>query len=96
MKVTKQYLKQLILEELQEQEQQPAGQQPAADEASLQSLKKQLQGLVTNLSGIQTNELEIVKFLISLIKLAKAENINVGELKRKLGFVKDAAEKIAK
>jgi len=94
MKVTKQYLKQLILEELQEQ--QPVEQQPTADEASLQTLKKELQGLVTNLSGIQTNELEIVKFLISLIKLAKAENINVGELKRKLGFVKDAAEKIAK
>ena len=94
MKVTKQYLKQLILEELQEQ--QPVEQQPTADEASLQTLKKELQGLVTNLSGIQTNELEIVKFLISLIKLAKDENINVGELKRKLGFVKDTAEKIAK
>ena len=94
MKVTKQYLKQLILEELQEQ--QPVEQQPTADEASLQDLKKELQGLVTNLSGIQTNELEIVKFLISLIKLAKDENINVGELKRKLGFVKDTAEKIAK
>ena len=94
MKVTKQYLKQLMLEELQEQ--QPVEQQPTADEASLQTLKKELQGLVTNLSGIQTNELEIVKFLISLIKLAKDENINVGELKRKLGFVKDTAEKIAK
>ena len=83
-----------MLEELQEQ--QPVEQQPTADEASLQTLKKELQGLVTNLSGIQTNELEIVKFLISLIKLAKDENINVGELKRKLGFVKDTAEKIAK
>ena len=90
MKVTKEYLKQLIMEELQQ------AAEPAADEASLQSLKKELQSLITNLSGIQSNELEIVQFLINLIKLAKAENINVGELKRKLGFVKDAAEKIAK
>lgn len=84
-----------------EELQQAAGDQaqaaePAADEASLQSLKKELQSLITNLSGIQANELEIVQFLINLIKLAKAENINVGELKRKLGFVKDTAEKIAK
>lgn len=84
-----------------EELQQAAGDQaqaaePAADKASLQSLKKELQSLITNLSGIQSNELEIVQFLINLIKLAKAENINVSELKRKLGFVKDAAEKIAK
>ena len=90
MKITKEYLKQLIMEELQQ------AAEPAADEASLQSLKKELQSLITNLSGIQANELEIVQFLINLIKLAKAENINVGELKRKLGFVKDTAEKIAK
>ena len=94
MKLTRKHLKRLILEEMKEQ--QTAQAQPAADEANLQDLKKELQGLVTNLSGIQTNELEIVKFLINLIKLAKSENINVGELKRKLGFVKATAEKIAK
>ena len=84
MKVTKDYLKQLIREQIEEQQQ------------STQDLKKKLLTLAQNLAGIQKNEIEMVDLFINMIDLAKRENINVGEFKRKLGLAKDAAEKIAK
>ena len=83
MKVTKELLKQLIREQLEEQQ-------------TTQDLKKKLLALAQNLSGIQRNEIEMVDLFISMIDLAKRENINVGEFKRRLGLAKDAAEKIAK
>lgn len=83
MKVTKELLKQLVREQLEEQQ-------------TTQDLKKKLLALAQNLSGIQRNEIEMVDLFISMINLAKRENINVGEFKRRLGLAKDAAEKIAK
>jgi len=84
MKVTKEYIKELIREQIEEQQQ------------STQDLKKKLLTLAQNLAGIQKNEIEMVDLFINMIDLAKRENINVGEFKRKLGLAKDAAEKIAK
>jgi hypothetical protein len=49
-----------------------------------------------NLSGVQQNERDIVELLLNLIELAKSENINQQELRRRLGLAKDAAEKIAR
>ncbi len=83
MEVTKELLKQLIREQLEEQQ-------------TTQDIKKKLLTLAQNLSGIQRNEIEMVDLFISMIDLAKRENINVGEFKRRLGLAKDAAEKIAK
>lgn len=84
MKVTKKYLRKLILEEIQEQQQ------------TTQDIKNKLLKLAQNLSGIQRNEIEMVDLFISMIDLAKKENINVSEFKRRLGMTKAAAEKIAK
>lgn len=92
MKVSKQYLKDLILEEIQEQ----AAADQAPNKQTVQNLKKQLINLSRNLTGIQQNEIEIVQLFIEMIDLAKRENINVAEFKRRLGLAKDTAEKISK
>ena len=92
MKLTKEYLKDLILEEIQQQ----AAAAQAPNKKTIQNLKKQLINLSRNLTGIQQNEIEIVQLFIEMIDLAKRENINVAEFKRRLGLAKDTAEKIAK
>ncbi len=94
MKLTKEYLKDLILEEIQIQQQAAAPQAP--NKKNIQNLKMQLIDLSRNLTGIQQNEIEIVQLFIEMIDLAKRENINVAEFKRRLGLAKDTAEKIAK
>ncbi len=85
MKLTKSVLKEMILEEMTVEQQ---GQLQAQD------LKKKMLTLSQNLAGIQANELELVDFFLELVQLAKTENINVGEFKRRLGLVKQAADKI--
>ena len=92
MKVSKQYLKDLILEEIQEQ----AAADQAPNKQTVQNLKKQLINLSRNLTGIQQNEIEIVQLFIEMIDLAKRENINVAEFKRRLGLAKATAEKRGK
>tara|TARA_R100001086_G_scaffold234797_1_gene157227 strand:- start:161 stop:445 length:285 start_codon:yes stop_codon:yes gene_type:complete len=94
MKLTKEYLKDLILEEIQIQQQAAPPQAP--NKKNIQNLKMQLIDLSRNLTGIQQNEIEIVQLFIEMIDLAKRENINVAEFKRRLGLAKDTAEKIAK
>ena len=90
MKITKQYLKQLILEEINEQEEQEQQQ------LSAQKIKKELMDLIKDLSGIQMNEMDLVQTLIDIIKKAKEANINTSELRRTLGITKKAAEKTKK
>jgi hypothetical protein len=70
-----------------------AGRESADDQSELQ--KKAMQ-IFRNLSGVQQNERDIVELLLNLIELAKSENINQQELRRRLGLAKDAAEKIAR
>ena len=67
--------------------------QGGEDQSELQ--KKAMQ-IFRNLSGVQQNELDIVELLLNIIELAKSENINQQELRRRLGLAKDAAAKIAK
>ena len=88
MKLTRKHLKKLILEEMEQPQ--------AADKQNLQALRKKMLTTAQNLTGIQQNELEMINLFIDMIDLAKKENINVSEFKRRLGMVKDAAEKIAK
>ena len=64
---------------------------PATDELRTQAME-----IFRNLSGVQQNELDMVELLLNLIELAKSENINQQELRRRLGLAKDAAAKIAK
>ena len=59
-------------------------------------LQKKAMQIFRNLSGVQQNELDIVELLLNIIELAKSENINQQELRRRLGLAKDAAAKIAK
>ena len=86
MKLTKSKLKQIIKEEL----------NLVLEEAPPQAsaLAQKMRQVSQNLSGIQSNELELVNFFLDLINLAKEENINVPDLRRRLGLVKQAAEKI--
>jgi|ETNvirenome_6_85_1030632.scaffolds.fasta_scaffold06777_2 hypothetical protein len=86
MKLTKSKLKQIIKEEL----------NLVLEEAPPQAsaLAQKMRQVSQNLSGIQSNELELVNFFLDLINLAKKENINVPDLRRRLGLVKQAAEKI--
>ena len=67
--------------------------QGGEDQSELQ--KKAMQ-IFRNLSGVQQNERDMVELLLNLIELAKSENINQQELRRRLGLAKDAAAKIAK
>ena len=77
---------------------------PGADAAQLtgqgdedqSELQKKAMQIFRNLSGVQQNELDIVELLLNIIELAKSENINQQELRRRLGLAKDAAAKIAK
>ena len=98
MKLTKAYLKQLIREEREKmtshEKTTPAATQE--ENPNLQDLKQKLLDLTKNLAGIQMNEIDMINLFIELIDLAKRENINVQELRRRLGFVKQAAQKIAK
>ena len=101
MKVTKEYLKQLILEELQEQEQQPARNAPTDEkeddkntELSTQELKNRIIGTARELSGIMRNELDIVNFALAVLNAAKNKNLNSGVLRQKLELVKSEMEKI--
>ena len=97
MELTKAYLKQLIKEE-REKMMSPEGDAAAPQEEnpSVQGLKQKLLDLTKNLAGIQTNEVDMINLFIELIDLAKRENINSQELRRKLGFVKQVAQKISK
>ena len=97
MELTKAYLKQLIKEE-REKMMSPAAAAAAPQEEnpSVQDLKQKLLDLTKNLAGIQTNEVDMINLFIELIDLAKHENINSQELRRKLGFVKQVAQKISK
>ena len=86
MKVAKSKLKQIIKEEFNlVLEEAPSGKAAIA---------QKMREMAQNLSGIQSNELELINFFLDLINLAKEENINVPELRRRLGLVKQAAEKI--
>ena len=85
MKLTKAVLKEMILEEMAFEEQ---------SKLQTQDLKKKMIALSRNLAGIQANEMELVDFFLELVELAKTENLNVGEFKRRLGLVQQAAEKI--
>ena len=87
MKLTRKHLKKLILEEMEQPQ--------ASDKQNLQALRKKMLTTAQNLTGIQQDELEMINLFIDMIDLAKKENINVGEFKRRIGMVKDAAEKIA-
>ncbi len=77
---------------------------PGADAAQLtgqgdedqSELQKKAMQIFRNLSGVQQNERDMVELLLNLIELAKSENINQQELRRRLGLAKDAAAKIAK
>ena len=94
MELTKAYLKQLIKEE-REKMMSPDDDAAAPQEEnpSVQGLKQKLLDLTKNLAGIQTNEVDMINLFIDL---AKRENINSQELRRKLGFVKQVAQKISK
>ena len=59
-------------------------------------LQKKAMQIFRNLSGVQQNERDMVELLLNLIELAKSENINQQELRRRLGLAKDAAAQIAK
>lgn len=59
-------------------------------------LQKKAMQIFRNLSGVQQNERDIVELLLNIIELAKSENINQQELRRRLRLAKDAAAQIAK
>ena len=105
MKFTKTDLLQLIREEMgvakgeDEQIAHEAGGAPAAeteDEEApkAQELRQKLVDVAKTMTGIAPNEVEMVNFFIELIDLAKRENIAVGEFKRRLGMLQQAAQKI--
>ncbi len=63
---------------------------PATDELRTKAME-----VFRNLSGVQQNERDMVELLLNLIELAKSENINQQELRRRLRLAKDAAAQIA-
>ena len=109
MKLTKSYLTKLILEEVKlseleaplpptEEEVVPGAtkEEPSAEEdPKVQDLRQKLLDVSKTMTGVQANEVEMVNFFIELIDLAKRENINVGEFKRRVGLVQQAAQKLA-
>ena len=86
MRISKSTLKQIIKEEFN-----LVLEETPSDKAAI---AQKMREMAQNLSGIQSNELELINFFLDLINLAKEENINVPELRRRLGLVKQAAEKI--
>ena len=91
MKVTKEYLKQLIREQI---EQEIDNESEAATAENLQQIKQKLLDMSRDLKGIQSNEFDLVNFFIDMIEVAKTKDINISELRRKLGIAKAEVEKI--
>ena len=83
MRISKSTLKQIIKEEFN-----LVLEETPSDKAAI---AQKMREMAQNLSGIQSNELELINFFLDLINLAKEENINVPELRRRLGLVKQAA-----
>lgn len=100
MQVTKQYLKQLIMEELEEIENK--GNDSADKETSSQDkfvtsqqLKNKIRDAAKNVSGIVKNELDIVEFALALLDQAKSANLNSATLRARLQAVQRELEKLS-
>ena len=93
MKVTKEYIKQLIREQIEQQEK---PKKPPKDEKVMQSqeLKKRLLKMATDVAGVMQNEMDVVEFALSIINAAKSGNLNSGTLRQRLEIVKKEMEKI--
>ena len=93
MKVTKEYIKQLIREQIEQQEK---PKKPPRDEKGMepQELKKRLLKMATDVAGVMQNEMDIVEFALSIINAAKSKNLNSGTLRQRLEIVKKEMEKI--
>ena len=111
MKVTKEYLKQLIIEQMNEQEEGEKAFDQAFAQSSggdidktgqrkkivpTQELRRDIMDTSKKLAGIMQNEMDIVEFALGLIAAAKQNNLNVEILRRRLGLVQDELQKITK
>lgn len=106
MKITKEYLKQLIREQIKEQEDiadalaaTEAGSETDKSDASKeemnsQELKAKIHNMAKSVSGIMRNEIDIVEFALAILDSAKAKNLNSGILRKKLELVKDEIARI--
>ena len=101
MKVTKEYLKQLIREQIKEQEDIADAAEATFDkpgdskeEMDSQELKAKILNMAKNVSGIMRNEMDIVEFALAILDSAKAKNLNSGILRQKLEMAKNEMEKI--
>jgi len=90
MKVTKEYLKKLIREQI---EQEVGNESEGEAGENLQQLKQKLLDIARDLKGIQSNEFDLVNFFIDMIEASKNKNLNISELRRKLGMAKAEVEK---
>jgi len=102
MEITKSLLKKLVKEEMALSElEAPAGQADVTDTISQEpttaaDLKKKLMNLSKSVAGIQPSEVDLVEYLIDVIELAKHGNINVTDLRVKLGLVQQITQKLDK
>jgi len=102
MEITKSLLKKLVKEEMALSElETPPGQKDVTGTISQEpttpaDLKKKLMNLSKSVAGIQPNEVDLIEYLIDIIELAKHGNINVTELRRKLGLVQQITQKLDK
>ena len=93
MKVTKEYIKHLIREQIKEQEE--LEQSPGEEkQMQPQELKAKLLKMATDVAGIMQNEMDVVEFALSIIDTAKDKNVNNGTLRQKLEIVKKEMERI--
>ena len=93
MKITKEYLKQLIIEQMEQQEQ---PEKSVKDEKGMgpQELKKTLLKMAVDVAGIMQNEMDVVEFALSIVNAAKNKNLNNGVLRQRLEIVKKEMENI--
>lgn len=93
MKVTKEYIKHLIREQIKEQEE--LEQSPGEEkQMQPQEFKAKLLKMATDVAGIMQNEMDVVEFALSIIDTAKDKNVNNGTLRQKLEIVKKEMERI--
>ena len=93
MKVTKEYIKHLIREQIKEQEE--LEQSPGEEkQMQPQELKAKLLKMATDVAGVMQNEMDVVEFALAIINTAKDKNVNNGTLRQKLEIVKKEMERI--